>query len=45
MERLGRRPLLIWGALGKVISQLNLAINGTVAPKYYTFTKVIIAFI
>jgi MFS family permease len=45
MERLGRRTLLIWGALGMVICQFIVAIIGTVAPDNETCTKVMIAFI
>jgi MFS family permease len=30
MEKLGRRPLLLWGALGMVICQFIVAIVGTV---------------
>jgi MFS family permease len=30
MEKVGRRPLLLWGALGMVICQFIVAIAGTV---------------
>jgi MFS family permease len=30
MEKLGRRPLLLWGALGMVVCQFIVAIAGTV---------------
>jgi MFS family permease len=30
MEKIGRRPLLLWGALGMVICQFIVAIAGTV---------------
>ena len=32
MERIGRRPLLIWGALGMCICEFIVAIIGTVMP-------------
>lgn len=45
MERLGRRTLLIWGALGMVICQFIVAIIGTVKPTDDVAVKVMIAFI
>jgi SP family sugar:H+ symporter-like MFS transporter len=44
VERFGRRPLLIWGALGMVICQFIVAIVGT-ANGSDAATKVLIAFI
>ncbi|KAH7033148.1 general substrate transporter [Microdochium trichocladiopsis] len=45
MEKIGRRPLLLWGALGMVICQFIVAIIGTVLPGDATATKAMIAFI
>lgn len=45
IERLGRRPLLIWGALGMLVSQFIIAIVGTVALGLYSTTIVLIVFI
>jgi MFS family permease len=45
MERVGRRPLLIWGALGMCICEFIVAIIGTVAPDSDVAVKVMIAFI
>ena len=45
MEKVGRRPLLLWGALGMVICQFIVAIIGTVLPGDETATKAMIAFI
>ena len=45
MEKLGRRPLLIWGALGMVICQFIVAIVGTVRPDDDNAVKAMIAFI
>lgn len=45
MERLGRRTLLLWGALGMVICQFIVAIIGTVAPTDPQAVKAMIAFI
>jgi MFS family permease len=45
MERVGRRPLLIWGALGMLICEFIVAIIGTVKPDDDTAVKVMIAFI
>lgn len=45
IERFGRRPLLIWGALGMVICQYVVAIAGTVAGNDKTVVKVEIAFV
>jgi len=45
IERFGRRPLLIWGALGMVICQYIVAIAGTVAGNDKTVVKVEIAFV
>lgn len=44
MERVGRRPLLIWGALGMVICQFIVAIIGTVTSSD-SAVKAMIAFI
>lgn len=44
MERVGRRPLLIWGALGMVICQFIVAILGTVTQADAA-VKTMIAFI
>jgi len=45
VERFGRRPLLIWGALGMVICQYIVAIASTVAEGNKTALKVEIAFV
>lgn len=45
VERFGRRPLLIYGALGMVICQFIVAIIGTAKPGDKEFTKAMIAFI
>jgi SP family sugar:H+ symporter-like MFS transporter len=45
VERFGRRPLLIYGALGMVVCQFIIAIAGTVDGKNPTTVKVEIAFI
>ncbi|KAM7188056.1 General substrate transporter [Naviculisporaceae sp. PSN 640] len=45
MERFGRRPLLIWGALGMAICQFIVAIMGTVAPDNDQAVKAMIGFI
>ncbi|KAI1415194.1 general substrate transporter [Hypoxylon sp. FL1857] len=44
MERIGRRPLLLWGALGMVICQFIVAIIGTVTSTD-SAVKAMIAFI
>ncbi|KAL7625049.1 hypothetical protein AAE478_004263 [Parahypoxylon ruwenzoriense] len=44
MERIGRRPLLLWGALGMVICQFIVAIIGTVTSAD-SAVKAMIAFI
>ncbi|KAI1845159.1 hypothetical protein JX265_002757 [Neoarthrinium moseri] len=45
IEKLGRRTLLIWGALGMVICQFIVAIIGTVKPNDSSATSAMIAFI
>jgi SP family sugar:H+ symporter-like MFS transporter len=45
IEKFGRRPLLIWGALGMLICEFITAIIGTARPGDDTVTKVQIAFI
>jgi MFS transporter, SP family, sugar:H+ symporter len=45
IERFGRRPLLLWGALGMVVCQFIVAIAGTVDGKNPTTVKAEIAFI
>ncbi|KAK5946686.1 hypothetical protein PMZ80_000829 [Knufia obscura] len=45
VERFGRRPLLIWGALGMVVCQYLVAILGTVAGGDKTVVKAEIAFV
>ncbi|KAM7190375.1 putative transporter protein [Rhypophila sp. PSN 637] len=45
MERLGRRALLIWGALGMALCQFIVAIIGTVKSDNADAVKVMIAFI
>ncbi|KAK0737957.1 general substrate transporter [Schizothecium vesticola] len=45
MERLGRRTLLVWGALAMAICEIIVAIIGTVNPESPTAVKVMIAFI
>lgn len=45
VERFGRRPLLVWGALGMVVCQYIIAIAGTVAGDNKQIVKVEIAFV
>ena len=45
IEKYGRRPLLIWGALGMVVCQFIVAIAGTVDGGNPTTVKAMIAFI
>jgi sugar porter (SP) family MFS transporter len=45
IERFGRRPLLIWGALGMVICQFIVAIAGTVDGQNPATVRAMIAFI
>ncbi|RYP50751.1 hypothetical protein DL768_003811 [Monosporascus sp. mg162] len=45
MEKIGRRPLLLWGALGMVICQFIVAIIGTILPTDPQAIKAMIAFI
>lgn len=45
IEKFGRRPLLLWGALGMVICQFTVAILGVVAPKDPQAITAMIAFI
>ncbi|KAK3312985.1 putative transporter protein [Apodospora peruviana] len=45
MERFGRRPLLIWGALGMLVCQFIVAIIGTAQPDNDACVKTMIAFI
>lgn len=45
IEKFGRRPLLIWGALGMAICQYIVAISGTVAGDNKDIVKVEIAFV
>lgn len=45
IERFGRRPLLIWGALGMCICEFIVGIIGTAKPTDLTVAKVQIAFI
>ncbi|KAL8638311.1 MAG: hypothetical protein Q9228_004529 [Teloschistes exilis] len=45
IERFGRRPLLIWGALGMLICEFLVAIMGTAAPTNDNVTRAMIAFI
>jgi sugar porter (SP) family MFS transporter len=45
IERFGRRPLLVWGALGMLICEFIVAIIGTARPTDLTVAKVQIAFI
>ncbi len=45
VEKFGRRPLLIWGALGMVICQFIVAIIGTVDGQNPSAVKAMIAFI
>src|SRR5690349_21169937 len=45
IEKLGRRPLLIWGALGMVVCQFIVAISGTVNGTNPSVVKMEIAFI
>lgn len=45
VERFGRRPLLIYGALGMVVCQFIVAIAGTIDSSNDTVVKVMIAFI
>ncbi|KAL8867463.1 MAG: hypothetical protein Q9174_005650 [Haloplaca sp. 1 TL-2023] len=45
IERFGRRPLLIWGALGMLICEFLVAIMGTARPDDNNIAKANIAFI
>src|ERR1700712_5380694 len=45
IERFGRRPLLIWGALGMVVCQLIVAITGTATDQSSADVKSMISFI
>jgi sugar porter (SP) family MFS transporter len=45
IEKLGRRPLLIWGALGMVICQFIVAIVGVATDQNHSATSVMIAFL
>lgn len=45
VERFGRRPLLIWGAVGMTVCEFIAAIIGTAAPDNDNAIKVVIAFI
>lgn len=45
VERFGRRPLLIWGALGMVVCQFIVAIAGTIHPNDIPTVRAMIAFI
>ncbi|KAL8708400.1 MAG: hypothetical protein Q9220_006690 [cf. Caloplaca sp. 1 TL-2023] len=45
IERFGRRPLLIWGALGMLVCEFLVAIMGTAQPNSDTVVKAMIAFI
>lgn len=45
IERFGRRPLLIWGAVGMVVCQFIIAISGTVDGNSPVTVKAEIAFI
>ncbi|WVF72072.1 hypothetical protein IAT40_006884 [Kwoniella sp. CBS 6097] len=45
IERFGRRPLLIWGAMGMFICEFIVGIIGVAKPNDDTITKVQIAFI
>ncbi|KAL8952559.1 MAG: hypothetical protein Q9222_001549 [Ikaeria aurantiellina] len=45
IERFGRRPLLIWGALGMLICEFVVAIMGTARPDSDSIVKAMISFI
>ncbi|WVQ71381.1 hypothetical protein IAR50_000912 [Cryptococcus sp. DSM 104548] len=45
IERFGRRPLLIWGALGMLICEFIVGIIGVAKPGDYTVVKAQISFI
>ncbi|KAL8691852.1 MAG: hypothetical protein Q9218_003013 [Villophora microphyllina] len=45
IERFGRRPLLIWGALGMLCCEFLVAIMGTAAPNNTHVVQAMIAFI
>ncbi|BEJ14422.1 hypothetical protein CspHIS471_0401890 [Cutaneotrichosporon sp. HIS471] len=45
IERFGRRPLLVWGALGMLVCEFIVGIIGTAKPGDLTVAKVQIAFI
>jgi sugar porter (SP) family MFS transporter len=45
IEKFGRRPLLIWGALGMVICQFIVAIVGVATNQNYHATSAMIAFL
>ncbi|ODQ77979.1 hypothetical protein BABINDRAFT_168564 [Babjeviella inositovora NRRL Y-12698] len=45
IEKFGRRPLLIWGAVGMLVCEFIAAIVGTIDPKGDTAVKAVISFI
>jgi MFS family permease len=45
MERVGRRPLLIWGAVGMCVCEVIVALIGTIAPGNHNAVQAMIAFI
>lgn len=45
MERIGRRKLLVWGALGMAVCEFIVAIVGTIRPDDDAAVKTMIAFI
>ncbi|KAK0713413.1 general substrate transporter [Lasiosphaeria miniovina] len=45
MERLGRRSLMLWGALGMCVCEFIVAVVGTVAPDNENAVRAMIAFI
>jgi SP family sugar:H+ symporter-like MFS transporter len=45
IEKLGRRPLLIWGAVGMTICEFIIAIVGTVAEDSKAASYVLIVFV
>jgi MFS family permease len=45
MEKVGRRPLLIWGGLGMCVCEVIVALIGTIAPDNQNAVRAMIAFI
>ena len=45
VEKWGRRPMLLWGAIGMFVCQFIVAITGTAEPSGIVANKVLIAFV